>query len=94
MPNETFCNGWSAIADWIPRKILVHGLRPKIFPAYDISGCSKIQFFSKKEIYEVDFLHMVRHPQKHQIDLDISNSLGQTPTDMPKVLQNHKLVTS
>ena len=65
-----------------------------MFPANEISGFSKIHFLNKEGMYEVDFLHMVRHLQKHPIDLDILSGLDQTLSDMPNVLQNHESVIS
>ena len=45
-----------------------------------IAGFSKVEFLEKEGNYEVDRLYVGRHPQKHQVDLDISDGHRQAYT--------------
>ena len=75
-------------------KFLFMGYGPKYSQPMRFQDFRKSTFSIRKECMKLIFLHMVRHLQKHPIDLDILSGLDQTLSDMPNVLQNHESVIS
>ena len=72
--------------DHMSLKNLILELWPKILETNQNAGFFKLHYLTNKSIYELEFLYVVRHPQRQQICIDILSGCGQACLVMPKVL--------